>query len=164
MFVFWPPEKSEKLRSGARRKIRIFWFQILLRNFNFRLAVGGDPSKPHMISFHEVELNRNKIELNWIENSLSWSWIEMLWIEIEIASEWIELIWNWIGLLKWNRLDIDMDWSELMLILISDSIELNWNSLQLKRVEIEFNWNCFELNRFEFDIWIELNWGGLKSK
>ena len=133
MIVFWPPEKSEKSRSGGRRKIIIFWLQIILRNCNFR-AVGGDPSKPQMINLHEGELNWNEIELNWIEIELTWSWIEMLWIEIEIESKRIELIWNWYGLLKYNCLDIDMNWSELMLNLILDSIDVKWNSIELKRV------------------------------
>ena len=139
MFVFWPPEKSEKSRSGARRKISIFWLQILLRNFNFRLAVGGDPSKPHMISFHEVELNRNEIELNWIENSLSWSWIGMLWIEIEMESKWIEV----------NRTDLKLNWFVEMksswyrhgLIRIDVDFDFGFNWIELKFTSIEAGWN-----------------------
>ena len=133
------PEKSEKSRSGARRKISIFRLQILLRNFNFRLAVGGDPSKPHMISFHEVELNRNEIELNWIENSLSWSWIGMLWIEIEIESKWIEV----------NRTDLKLNWFVEMksswyrhgLIRIDVDFDFGFNWIELKFTSIEAGWN-----------------------
>ena len=138
MFVFWPPEKSEKSRSGTRRKINIFWLQILLRNFNFRLAVGGDPSKPQMINFHEVELNWNEIELNWIENSLSWSWIGMLWIEIEIESKWIEV----------NRTDLKLNWFVEM--------KSSWYRHELIRIDVEFDFG-FNWIELKFN-WIEAGW------
>ena len=137
MIVFWPPEKSEKSRSGGRRKIIIFWLQILLRNCNFRLAVGGGPSKSQKINFHEIELNRNEIELSWIELTLNCS--DML--------IWNVVNWNWncIGV---NRIDLKLNWFVGM--------KLFWHRYELIRIDVEFGFG-FNWTELKFN-WIEAGW------